>query len=428
MLGIVYTELSAWTEVSVEFANIEGPHHRSWFQHVGKTLGILLFNAGYSYGSQYRSLVFSMRVVAPNLGIFHISDAAQPWNSFMTDDGSPVELSWDWGTSDSRPTIRYSIEPIGQKAGTSLDPLNLLIGPVLEGQLIQAVPDLSLEWLYHFQGFFNCPGATRQEMVDLQDHSTSIFYAFDLTDTGTTAKVYLFPRIRAMARNESNLEALVQSIKTAPYVTEDNLNALAIFTDFSGDTANVGLEYEMLAIDMIDPEHSRLKIYFRCRETSFDSVVNIMTLGGRISHPNFQQGVNDLRDLWSALFTACAGHPLKEVHHRTAGMLYNIEFKLGDLFPVAKIYIPVRHYSSSDDTVIWGLERYFQSRKRGTYMKAYTQVMTDLFGSETLSAQSGVQTYVGCSIRPDGALRLVSYFKPPLSTRLTSIDKVAPLS
>ncbi|KAI0809817.1 tryptophan dimethylallyltransferase-domain-containing protein [Xylaria sp. FL0064] len=358
MPGIVYTELSAWTEVSVEFANTERAHHRSWFQHVGKTL-------------------------APNLGIFHIGDSVQLWNSFMTDDGSPVELSWDWGRGDSPPTIRYSIEPIGQKAGTSLDTLNLLIGPVLE------------------------------------NHNTSIFYAFDLTNTGTTAKVYLFPKIWAMARNESNLQALVQSTKTTPYGTEDNLNALAIFIDFSSDTANAGLEYEMLTIDVIDPEHSRLKMYFRCCETTFDSVVNIMTLGRRINYPNIQQGVNDLLDLWSALFTACAGRRLKEVHHRTAGMLYNIEFDLGDPFPVAKIYIP----SSG------ALKDFFLSRKRGTYMKPYIQVVTTLFGSETLSAQSGVQqTYVGCSISLDGALRLVSYFKPSLSTRLTSIDKVAPLS
>ncbi|KAI0433802.1 tryptophan dimethylallyltransferase-domain-containing protein [Xylaria sp. FL1042] len=428
MPGVFYTELSAWTQASADSANTKGVHHHLWYQHVGKALGILLFNAGYSYDAQCRSLAFFMRVVAPNLGVFHIGGYPQPWKSFMTDDGSPVELSWDWGTNDSRPIIRYSIEPIGQKAGTALDPLNLLVGPVLEDQLIETIPGLCLEWFYHFQEFFKGRGANGHELVDLQDHNTSIFYAFDLTDTGTTAKVYFFPKSRAIARNESNLEVLVQSIKTASYSTEDNLEALSIFTDFSSDIANSGLEYEMLAIDLIDPKDSRFKIYFRCRETTLDSVVNIMTLSGRIDNPSFQQGLDDLRSLWSALFTTCADQPLKEVRHRTAGMLYNVEFKLGDQFPIAKIYLPVRHYSSSDYTVIKGLESFFQARKRATYMKSYSHVMATLFDSETLAAQPGVQTYVGCSIRPNGALRLVSYFKPPLSARLTSIDKVARLS
>ncbi|KAI0469328.1 tryptophan dimethylallyltransferase-domain-containing protein [Xylaria cf. heliscus] len=416
MLGVCCAELSAWQQVNSDFAHTETVHHRLWYQHYGRALGIFLFNAGYLYDAQYRNLAFFMQHIAPNLGVFRIDDDTQSWGSFMTDDGSPLELSWDWGTNNCRPTIRYSIEPIGLKAGTSHDPLNLLVGPVLEAQLIRALPNLRLELFHHFQDFFKARGENKHHLVDLQDHNTSIFYAFDLTDKDTTAKVYFFPKSRAIACNEPNLEVLIQAITSAPYITSDNLNALSVLTDFSRDIAGAGLEYEMLAIDLIDPQKSRFKIYFRCRETNFDSVMTIMTLGGRIDSPDVQQGLDDLRSLWSALFAASANHSLKEVLHRTAGMLYNVEFRLGDQFPATKIYLPVRHYSSNDNTVIQALNRFFQSRKRGSYMKAYSNVMTALFGSETLGARSGAQTYVGCSIRLDGALRVVSYVKPPLSS------------
>ncbi|KAI1173082.1 tryptophan dimethylallyltransferase-domain-containing protein [Nemania sp. FL0916] len=425
MPGIYFTELSAWEQVSSDLFHTETVHHRLWYQHVGKALGILLFNAGYSYDAQYRNLAFFMQLIAQNLGVFPTLGYAQPWESFMTDEGSPVELSWDWGTGDGKPTIRYSIEPIGLTAGTSLDPLNLLAGEAFESQLIKALPNLRVEWLRHFQEFFRGRGNNGCESLDPHDHNTSIFYAFDLIGTHTTAKAYFFPKFRAIARNEPNLQVLMQAVQTAPYSNESNLNALSMFSDFSNDTASAYLEYEMLAIDLINPQQSRLKIYFRCRETSFKSVANIMTLGGRTHSPNLQRGLEDLRSLWNALFEHCGSRPLTQVCHRTAGMLYNVEFKLGDHCPVVKIYIPVRHYSSSDQTVILSLDRYFKSHKRGKYMKAYSNAMTTLFGSKALVAGLGAQTYVGCSICPNGLLRIVSYFKPLLSTCLGLVDKLS---
>ncbi|KAI0423305.1 aromatic prenyltransferase [Xylaria grammica] len=215
-----------------------------------------------------------MQLIAQNLGIFPTLDYAQSWERFMTGEGSPVELSWDWGTDDSRPTIRYSIEPIGLTADTSFDPLNLLVGEAFESQLVKALPNLRVEWLRHFQDFFKDRGNNGCESVNSHDHNTSIFYAFDLTDTNTTAKAYFLPKFRAIARKESNLKVLMQAIQIAPYSSEGNLNVLSIFSDFSNDTASAHLEYEMLAIDLIDPQQSRLKIYFRYRETSFNSVAS----------------------------------------------------------------------------------------------------------------------------------------------------------
>ncbi|KAJ8128394.1 hypothetical protein O1611_g5239 [Lasiodiplodia mahajangana] len=451
---VSYNELSAWKQVESNLPHGEGEHDRLWYRHVGKALGVLLYSADYSPEAQRRSLDFFKQLVAPNLGVFHSLDSGytNSWQSFMTDDGNPVELSWDWGTSDSRPTIRYSIEPIGLQAGTPADPRNLVAGPVFQDLLRQSLPDIRLEWFDYFKDFFN--GGGKEEVPEtnpsmlykwyeffrslfsgrsdgeseflksVPDHSSSIFYAFDLTETEITAKVYFFPKYRAISSGKSNLEVLVESMKSAPHCTKENLDALSVFSDFSNDPASKGLEYEMLAIDLIDPFKSRFKIYFRSRETSFESLCNIITLGGRIKSPNMQQGLKDLHSLWNAIFgvNAPSTDPLKEVNHRTAGMLYNVEFRMGEQLPVAKVYLPVRHYSSTDHAVIRGLDEYFKSHQRGSYMAAYSSTMNTLFGSDSLASRAGIQTYVGCTIRPDGALRVVSYFKPPLSEPAVSVE------
>ncbi|KAI0544050.1 tryptophan dimethylallyltransferase-domain-containing protein [Xylaria curta] len=407
-LDVSYNELSCWQQVDSE-TQTENEHQSLWYRHVGKALGVLLYSAGYSPEAQRRSLDFFQKVVAPNLGGFQDASEDQKvsWKSFMTDDGTPLELSWDWGTNDSQPTIRYSVEPIGLQAGTRLDPRNLLAGPVFQDELNRTLPDMRLESFHYFKKFFDA----------LQDHDSSIFYAFDLTEADTTAKVYFFPKYRAESMGKSNLEVTLEAIKGAPYCTAGNLPALSVFSDFSNDAASKELEYEMLAIDLIDPLQSRFKVYFRSRETSFDSLSRIITLGDRIKNKNMQRGLKDLRCLWNAIFgvNEPSDHPLKENNHRTAGMLYNVEFRIGDQYPVAKVYLPVRHYSASDDSVINGLDEYFKSHQRSSHMTAYSRAMIKLFGSESLRSQTGIHTYVGCTIRPNGALRVVSYFKPPLS-------------
>ncbi|KAF2676487.1 aromatic prenyltransferase [Lentithecium fluviatile CBS 122367] len=413
-------ELSVWHRVDSELKSFESAHHQYWWrQETGKALAILLHNAGYPSNVQYRDLKFFAEVVAPHLGVSrNTSDHDTPiWPSFMTDDGNPVELSWDWGNGDKPPTIRYSIEPIGLQAGTPLDPKNQLAGPAFLKQLVWRLPEARLEWYYHFSEYLNCSPATPSmapgSMKDIADHNTCIFYAFDLSPKEITAKVYFFPKIRAAIENRSNLDVLSQAIYNAPFSTGENLKAWSAFYDFASEPSNKTLEHEMLAIDLIDPMQSRLKIYFRCRETTFDSVINVMTLGGRIRSLDLFRGLIDLARLWNLLFDieGPLTQPLGDVGHRTAGILYNVEFRLGETRPVAKIYLPVRHYSRSDDAVIRGLEKYFQYHHKGKDMADYVRVMHTLFSPESLRAWAGVQTYVGCSIRPNGSLRVVSYFK-----------------
>ncbi|KAG6354294.1 hypothetical protein INS49_004899 [Diaporthe citri] len=376
-------ELSIWHQVNSELESPTNIHQRFWWsRHSGKVLAVLLHYARHPPELQYRDLKFFAEVVAPYLGVSHeagVVGGTSPWPSFVTDDGTPVELSWDWGTRDSLPTIRYAIEPIGLRAGTSLDPHNLAVGPAFQDQLARSLPEMGLELFRHFISFFNGHvNPERGAKGDDGDRPSSIFYAFDLA-AEITAKVYFFPKMRATAFGQSNLEVIMQAIHTTPGVSNEDLEAFAVFRDFASDPVNIGLEYEMLATDLISLTKSRFKIYLRCRDTSFNSVINIMTLGGRIRRSNLYSGLVDIHQLWKGLFGARPlDQPLGHKTHRTAGMIYNVEFRLGDTVPVTKIYLPVRHYSSSDAAVIQGLNDYFQDRQRGKYMPDYVKAMSTL--------------------------------------------------
>ncbi len=68
-----------------------------------------------------------------------------------------------------------------------------------------------------------------------------------------------------------------------------------------------------------------------------------------------------LKRLWGAVLERNGfpeDAPLPETDHRTAGILYNVEFRLGSAVPKVKIYIPVRHYAKSDEKVMHGLDEY----------------------------------------------------------------------
>ncbi|PHH64516.1 hypothetical protein CDD81_4295 [Ophiocordyceps australis] len=411
-------ELSVWQRVNSELDGFESVHHRFWWsRHTGKALAILLYHAQYPADLQYRNLRFFAEAVAPHLGACPeiLGSHGQMWPSFMTDDGTPVEISWDWGTKNSPPMIRYSVEPIGLHAGTSIDPGNLIAGPAFQERLARSLPTMRLEWFHHFKDFFSMSNVKQGEFdEDIRDHNSSIFYAFDCSETDIIPKVYFFPKWRAKVSGQSNLNVLFQAMRAAPHVTDENFKAGDMFYAFCSSAGSRLLEHEMLAIDLIDPLRSRLKIYFRSRETSFNSVINIMTLGGRIRNPKRCESLVELHRLWNALFgvSDAVDEPLRHVEHRTAGILYNVEFRLGEALPVAKIYLPVRHYSASDEAVICGLNDYFQDGQRGKYMPDYIKAMTTLFTPKSMREGSGVQTYVGCAIRPDGSLRVISYFKP----------------
>ena len=333
----------AWHRIDSKHLNVHGAY---WWKSSGYGLAILLGSAGYSYAARVRILEFFARCIAPRLGIAN-EPGVERWKSFMTDDHNPIEFSWDWHTGSEPPKIRFSVEPVSERAGTPLDPRNELITMEFLRAMLTDLPATHMQWFSHFESYFG---------LGLKQHSpaghlSQIFWAFDLNEKDVTVKAYFFPEYRALATQRTNMQVISEAIEAAPLCTSEGLSVLHMFQEFVHEHAKVPLEMDMLAIDLVEPLQSRLKIYFRTRETSFRSVRDAMTLGGRITNNDMDTGLQSLRRLWDSLFDQ-QGVPddrsLPASTHRTAGILYNVEFRLGSKAPKVKVYIPVRHYARND--------------------------------------------------------------------------------
>ena len=350
----------AWHRVDSKHLNTHGAY---WWKNSGYALAILLGNAGYSYPARVRILEFFARCIAPRLGIAN-EPGVERWKSFMTDDHNPIEFSWDWHKGSEPPKIRFSVEPVSEGAGTPQDPRNELIAMEFLKAMLTALPATDMQWFSHFESYFGL--GLKQHFPT--GHLSQIFWAFDLNEKDITVKAYFFPEYRAHATQRTNIQVISEAITAAPFCTSEDLSALHMFQEFVHEHAKVPLEMDMLAIDLVKPLQSRLKIYYRTRETSFESVRNSMTLGGRVTNNDMDTGIQNLRRLWDSLFNqqgvpdSC---PLPASTHRTAGILYNVEFRLGSKAPKVKIYIPVRHYARSDWQIMNAVSDFLRPTQAG---------------------------------------------------------------
>lgn len=347
----VYLQVEAECNLDID------SHAQYWWSTSGHALAVLLDRAGYTTAGQYESLKF-FRAITPILGPAFVR-GEMCWKSFMTDDHNPVELSWDWRLAGQSPKVRFSIEPIGREAGTHLDSLNESASSELQKIMVQMLPQARLEVLSYFQQQLR---VYKRELLDY-DHLTQEFYAFDLDEGGIMGKAYFFPQNQARATGKDSFDVILNVLKVAPLSAPDDIHALRVFQEYVDDVASPALEMDMLAIDLVEPEKSRFKIYFRIRDTRFSSIQETMTLRGRITTPGITEGLKHLRILYHALQENddCHNTPDTAIHmndhHRTAGILYYVEFRYGAKQPKVKAYLPVRHFAQSEEAIIAAIHK-----------------------------------------------------------------------
>jgi DMATS type aromatic prenyltransferase len=331
----------------------------------------MLTMAGYNTQSKKIHADFFRESVAPSLG-FHPrgTGVSKLWKSFMTDDHTPVELSWCWSTSTETPTVRYSVEPIGKDAGWVVDPINTAASVQLLGEALPLAPDMDLYLHRHFQKLLltrNLSAHSKQEtIIDIPQAQS--FIAFDLLETSIVVKQYYLPARRALVDGSSSFAIVKNAIQKLPAPSHALLTSFDVLINFfESFTVQSRPSVEIMAIDYLDPTLSRLKIYVRSRATTLQSVIEMMTLRGK--YPKTSEEENSLRELWCSVFGLNGDgyddhHPLPEKEHRTGGILYYFELKCGATFPKTKVYLPVRHYAQNDDQIARGLSKYLDRRDK----------------------------------------------------------------
>ena len=347
------------------------------------------------------------------------------WKSLIALDGTPIEYSWKWNTTTSDPDVRYVMEPIGQFPGTELDPLNQqALREMLHG-LATAIPSIDLTWVNHFLStlYDHDNAKYAQEAAAGVYLGTSVQVAAEFQPKGTALKAYFFPR----KLGQKGLMPLAQWDAAISQLDPDNAAPNALLDFIAGNPEGKLLTPFSLGVDNVAPAKSRLKWYFHTPHTSFASVREIMTLGGRIATPHLVAGLADLYDLIKAVtllphdssenvevpaapqWDSSRLEKFGELAKMLSGFLYYFDIASANALPEIKIFIPTRYYARDDLSLARGITGWMEARGRGAFGHRYMDMLGSLSEHRRLDDGNGLQTFVSCLFKRNGELDITTY-------------------
>lgn len=352
------------------------------------------------------------------------------WKSLITLDGSPIECSWKWNTASKDPEIRYIAEPIGDFAGSSLDPLNQQATRELLHRLSLSIPGVDKTLFDHFMSILYDHDNSKyaQEIAAGAHMKTSVHVGFEFLKDRVATKSYFVPR----KLEQTSLMPIPEYVKAISSVQPNGENAtLTMMHDFLLNHPEGPLLTSYSVANDNEPlDETRIKWYFQTPHTSFASVRDIMTLGGRIRVPHMEKSLRELRALINAVACVAADYPedaeiqpeawhaeaqarqFDELAKYLSGYVYHFDIAPNKPHPEIKVYVPTRHYGGTDATIGENLARWMEERGRGAYVGRYRQALEELTPHPSAAAGKGVQTFVSCLFKSDGTLDITSYLAP----------------
>lgn len=416
-----------------------------WWQASGSILAEALRQADYPLEEQYACLLFHYKCIVSRLGSRpQLSNVPQMWKSFMTDDFSPIEYSWNWGTGDKPPDVRYSIEAIGSEAGMVGDPFNQKMTLDLVGELRSMLPHADWTWFNilqeSFQTTYSSTGTLTSTELPIRhpgySSPSSLFLAFELRrGRPIVPKAYLVP-VRALTTGESPLSVVTQGVESLAAndpVLSGDFSAYANLLHFL-DSHPEGrlLSVLFVAVDCVSvSEKSRLKVYFRSPHTSFASVSAILSMGGAFPHltpcreyddtatdTNMRDAngkddiLQDFHSLFHSLLSLGPGEEApvsnKPPPYETEGMLYYFDVAPSSPMPKPKVYIPVKHYARSEKAALLALRKWLEGKGQGKWCRRFEQLVHKV--------GEGALTYISVGFE-SGRLNVTTYLGGEIYSR-----------
>ena len=151
------------------------------WKSTGSILQILLSHAGYSRERRDNVMHF-YRDIVRDLGPRPTAERSpSSWQSYMTDDFSPIEFGWKWSNAETDPqsVIHFSIEAIGDECGTLNDPYNKVASFSLINRLKPRFSNTDLQLFDHLSAA-RLPEINRDvatSALTMHGHQTTIFWA-----------------------------------------------------------------------------------------------------------------------------------------------------------------------------------------------------------------------------------------------------------
>ncbi|KJZ72347.1 hypothetical protein HIM_08273 [Hirsutella minnesotensis 3608] len=422
-----HSPVQAWKAIS-QWLPSRGKESDYWWDLTGRHLATMMDAAGYTIEKQYEALVFHYHWIVPYLGPAPTPDGSLAWPSLLGVKGLPIEYSWKWNTASGKPDVRYTLESIGKFTGTSRDRLNQDASREMLQQLADAMPSVDLTWANHFFAtlYDHDRSKYEQEATKGAHFTTTVMNAVEFVPKGLTMKTYFIPR--KLGQDKGQIPPSLWE-ETLAQLDPTNVARAALYDFTKSSPEGKLLSPFMLAVDDVAPAKSRLKLYFRTPHTSFSSVREIMTLGGRIPVPEAQ--LQDLRSLIAAVTGLPEGFPEDAQVARTpesqsdakstfveglpdllSGYIYYFDLAPGSVLPDIKFYSQVRHYGLDDLSLAKGITGWMDAHGRGQYCQRYLTMLKSLCPHRQLDEGKGMQVYLSCLFKKTGELDITSYVVP----------------
>ncbi|OJJ42730.1 hypothetical protein ASPZODRAFT_137127 [Penicilliopsis zonata CBS 506.65] len=398
-----------------------------WWRETGPLMSRLLAKANYPLYTHYKYLLLYHTHILPLLGprpppenATQPSPRHAPWRSFLTDDFSPLEPSWNVsGSTESQSTIRLGIEPVGFEAGTAVDPFNQAAVVRFMHSYEAAEVGATLTLFEHFrQDLFvgSDSYAALRAKIPEGEHTTQSFLAFDLDAGRVTTKAYFFPILRSLETGQSTTKVVSDSILRlavkSPVWGVQTIAALSVMEAWMASYGGAA-KAEMISVDCVNEAESRIKIYVRMPHTSLRKVKDAYCLGGRLTDENTAEGLKLLDELWRTIFGVVDEEAeLPQNNHRTAGTIFNFELRPGKWFPEPKVYLPVRHYCESDMQIASRLQVFFGKLRWYSLEEEYCKHLEGLFPHQQLTSSTGAHTYLSFSYKKQKGVYMTMYYNP----------------
>ncbi|KAL5001062.1 aromatic prenyltransferase [Aspergillus recurvatus] len=434
--GIAATPKLKVLDIVSKLEPSRGPSHAHWWKLTGPQLALMLEAAEYPIDKQFESLLFYYHWIVPYLGPKPEAGDNFQWRSLVSDVGIPLEYSWKWNTATSSPDVRLTIEPINGLSGTRFDPLNQSPSLELLQRLADILPRLDVSWTSHFLSTFYDHDKAKYVKESQSEGGmplrSTMLICFEFGRNGTTTKTYMSPR----KLGQQGFAPLPEYMSAIAALGPSR--ALDVLTEFL-NTSPEGphLHPFMLAVDNVDPSSSRLKFYFATPRTSYNSIHEVLTLGGRFSSPVLESQLRTIHELVKAIMPfppdlpddadipvpeQAAPLPVRDpadpsdmANQRpalVAGYQYYFDIAPGASFPDIKFYIPIRKAQMNDQVVATGLTNWMRAQGRGAFCDGYIQVLEGLAGGMDLSECHGLHTHICVMLKDNGEFDVTSYLAP----------------
>ncbi|KAL4865526.1 aromatic prenyltransferase [Aspergillus spectabilis] len=362
-----------------------------WSTTTATVLSRLLDQANYDARSKSFYMSFYSQFVLPAFGPRPQSNNTPFWRSFVTDDFSPIEYSWNF-TAKQESTIRFAIEPISVLAGTAEDPFNQ-IAPAEFLELTKSLgSDVDLSWYNTLADALYMKrdaSASAQQQFSPRETASQAFVGFDLNRQGKLApKVYMMPNVKAAWSGTSPLELVTAALQRIEVQGTNILIAWKVVQSYiRSQPAGSIPAVEIISFDCVGPQSpsARIKVYVRSPNMSLAVAKDMFTLGGRVVAEDTPRALDLLEELWRLLLNIplltpedAEVSPRNESHanHRTGGVIFNYELTPGFPIPEPKLYIPVRHYANSDLAIAEGLAAFFRRHGWASHGNSYVGSVT----------------------------------------------------